>query len=158
MLSKARRERTSCPSAGHGELMRTRGRNTPMTRALQLSVPCVVPPYCVKAVLVSAPRPITLITQEMAMSLHIKSDGTSTRIQFVLPDDIHDGPVSAVGTFNNWVPGAHKLVRRSNGTRSVSVAVPAGQAVKFRYLGAGGVWFDDEDADAITPDGSLINA
>ena len=36
--------------------------------------------------------------------------------------------------------------------------MPAGQAVKFRYLGAGGVWFDDEDADAITPDGSLIRA
>ena len=92
------------------------------------------------------------------MSLHIKSNGTSTRIQFVLPDDIHDGPISAVGTFNNWVPGAHKLVRRSNGTRSVSVAVPAGQPIKFRYLGAGGVWFDDEDADAITAEGSLINA
>ena len=72
--------------------------------------------------------------------------------QFVLPDDIHDGPVSAVGTFNDWVPGAHKLVRRNNGTRSVSVAVPAGQAIKFRYLGAGGVWFDDEDADVITPE------
>src|SRR4029450_7387203 len=92
------------------------------------------------------------------MSLHIKSDGTRTRIQFVLPDDIHDGPISAVGTFNDWVPGAHKLVRRSNGTRSVSVAVPAGQAVKFRYLGAGGVWVDDEDADAITAEGSVIKA
>ena len=41
---------------------------------------------------------------DFLMSLHIKSDGTSTRIQFVLPDDIHDGPISAVGTFNNWVP------------------------------------------------------
>ena len=92
------------------------------------------------------------------MSLHIKSNGTSTRIQFVLPDDILDGPISAVGTFNDWLPGAHKLIRRSNGTRSVSVAVPAGQPIKFRYLGAGGVWFDDEDADAITAEGSLINA
>ena len=92
------------------------------------------------------------------MSLHIKSNGTSTRIQFVLPDDIHDGPVSAVGTFNDWVPGVHKLVRRSNGTRSVSVAVPAGEPVRFRYLAEGGVWFDDEDADAITPEGSLIKA
>ena len=92
------------------------------------------------------------------MTLHIKSNGASTRIQFVLPDDILDGPVSAVGTFNDWVPGVHKLVRRSNGTRSVSVAVPAGQSIKFRYLGAGGVWFDDEDADAITSEGSLINA
>ena len=30
--------------------------------------------------------------------------------------------------------------------------------LKHRYLGAGGVWFDDEDADAITPEGSLIRA
>jgi hypothetical protein len=92
------------------------------------------------------------------MALRITSDGTSTRIQFVLPDDIHDGAVSAVGTFNDWLPGAHKLVRRSNGTRSVTVAVPAGEQVKFRYLGEGGVWFDDEDAHAITPEGSLIRA
>jgi hypothetical protein len=39
----------------------------------------------------------------------------------------------------------------------VSVAVPAGQAINFRYLSAGGVWFDDEHADAIRPEGSLIN-
>jgi hypothetical protein len=92
------------------------------------------------------------------MALRITSDGTSTRIQFVLPDDIHDGAISAVGTFNDWLPGAHKLVRRSNGTRSVTIAVPAGEQIQFRYLGEGGVWFDDEDAHAITPEGSLIRA
>jgi hypothetical protein len=92
------------------------------------------------------------------MALRITSDGTSTRIQFVLPDDIHNGAISAVGTFNDWLPGAHKLVRRSNGTRSVTIAVPAGEQIQFRYLGEGGVWFDDEDAHAITPEGSLIHA
>jgi hypothetical protein len=71
--------------------------------------------------------------------------GVST-IRFVLPDDIHNGPVSAVGDFNGWKPGAHRLVRRSNGTRSVSVTVLAGQDIAFRYLGSGGVWFDDPDA------------
>lgn len=72
------------------------------------------------------------------------------KIQFVLADDVHDGPVSAVGTFNDWTPGAHTLVRRRNGTRSVSVAVAAGQDVHFRYLGSGGAWFDD-------PDGAVIS-
>ena len=43
------------------------------------------------------------------MALRITTDGTRTKIQFVLPDDVIDGPVSAVGTFNNWKPGAHKL-------------------------------------------------
>jgi hypothetical protein len=90
------------------------------------------------------------------MALRIIPNGTSTKIQFVLPDDVHDGAVSAVGTFNDWVPGVHKLVRRRNGTRSVSVAVPKGQEIQFRYLAEGGLWFDDEDADAITPEGSLV--
>ena len=92
------------------------------------------------------------------MALRISTDGTSTKIQFVIPDAAHSGPVSAVGTFNGWQPGAHKLVKRSNGTRSVSVAVPAGETVAFRYLGEGGVWFDDPDADLITPEGSLVQA
>jgi hypothetical protein len=90
------------------------------------------------------------------MTLRITANGTTTKIQFVLPDDIHDGAISAVGTFNDWKPGVHKLIRRSNGTRSVTVAVPKGQRIQFRYLGEGGVWFDDEDAHAITPDGSLV--
>ena len=90
------------------------------------------------------------------MALRIIPNGSSTKIQFVLPDDVHDGAVSAVGSFNDWVPGVHKLVRRRNGTRSVSVAVPKGQEIQFRYLAEGGHWFDDEDADAITPEGSLV--
>jgi hypothetical protein len=90
------------------------------------------------------------------MALRIQTAGNQTKISFVLPDSVHPGPVSAVGTFNDWVPGKHKLVRRSNGTRSVTIAVPSGQEVHFRYLADGGVWFDDEDAHAITQQGSLV--
>ena len=82
----------------------------------------------------------------MAIRVSTNSKTGTSKIQFVLPDDVHDGPVSAVGDFNGWEPGKHKLVRRSNGTRSVSVTVPAGQELRFRYLGSGGVWFDDPDA------------
>jgi hypothetical protein len=92
------------------------------------------------------------------MALKITTKGDTTKIQFVLPDDLVTGQVSAVGTFNDWTPGKHKLVKRSNGTRSVTVAVPAGEAVSFRYLGEGGLWFDDDDAHAITDQGSLIQA
>lgn len=81
----------------------------------------------------------------MAIKLTNDRKTGMSKIQFVLPDDVHDGPVSAVGTFNDWQPGAHKLVRRSNGTRSVSVVVPVGADVHFRYLGSGGRWFDDPD-------------
>lgn len=84
----------------------------------------------------------------MAIRLNTDDKTGMTRIQFVLPDDVHDGPVSAVGDFNEWRPGAHRLVRRSNGTRSASVTVPAGREVRFRYLGSGGVWFDDPEVAA----------
>ena len=91
------------------------------------------------------------------MTIKIAPRRGSTRIQFILPDDVHDGPVSVVGTFNDWTPGVHKLVRRSNGTRSVSVEVPAGEEVRFRYLGSGGVWFDDEDAQLLEAQASLVS-
>ena len=87
------------------------------------------------------------------MTIRIQQKSKTTKIQFVLPDEVHDGAVSAVGSFNDWVPGVHRLVRRSNGTRSVSIDVPRGEEVRFRYLGSGGVWFDDPDADEITPEG-----
>lgn len=82
------------------------------------------------------------------MAIRVSTDSKTgmRKISFILPDDIHDGPVSAVGDFNGWRPGAHRLVRRRNGTRSATVSVPPGQPVHFRYLGSGGVWFDDPDA------------
>jgi hypothetical protein len=78
------------------------------------------------------------------------------RLTFVLAADQPAGQISVVGTFNDWTPGAHVLRRRSNGTRSVSVTLPAGTTVTFRYLGEGNHWFDDEDADAVTSEGSTV--
>jgi 1,4-alpha-glucan branching enzyme len=72
-----------------------------------------------------------------------QAQGDQTHVTFVLPSQEPDGKVSVVGDFNGWTPGRHTLVRRSNGTRSVKVTVPAGQAFGFRYLAEGGVWFDD---------------
>jgi hypothetical protein len=84
------------------------------------------------------------------------SDDAEAKIQLVLPDDVHDGPVSAVGTFNDWTPGRHRLVRRNNGTRSVTLTVARGQELRFRYLGSGGRWFDDPDAELIDHEGGVI--
>jgi hypothetical protein len=84
-------------------------------------------------------------------------NSTTTKVQFVLPHDIHHGPVSAVGTFNGWTPGTHKLVRRANGTRSVTITLDRGQDVRFRYLGADGHWFDDPDAHEIDAGGSVLH-
>lgn len=74
---------------------------------------------------------------------------SSVKITFSLPQDNPDGPVSVVGDFNDWTPGSHPLVKRTNGTRSVAITVPAGHELRFRYLGTDGHWFDDPDADRI---------
>ena len=75
-------------------------------------------------------------------------------VTFVLDEDRE--AVSVVGDFNDRTPGAHPLRRRSNGTRSVTVTLPAGKRVRFRYLADGGRWFDDPDADAHDAQGSLL--
>jgi hypothetical protein len=78
------------------------------------------------------------------------------KITFTLPQDQPLGPVSVVGDFNGWRPGKHVLAKRANGTRSVAVTVPAGSTVRFRYLGDGGHWFDDPDADVVEHDASVL--
>ncbi len=71
----------------------------------------------------------------------VKKD--TVQLTFVLPQDAPGGRVSVVGDFNEWTPGVHTLVKRSNGTRSVKVPVARGASYRFRYLAEGGVWFDD---------------
>ncbi len=74
-------------------------------------------------------------------------DGT-VRVTFALPIDEPGGAVSVVGDFNDWDPLTHPLRRRANRTRSAAVTVQAGTTLHFRYLGEGGVWFDDETVAA----------
>jgi 1,4-alpha-glucan branching enzyme len=76
-----------------------------------------------------------------------QTKGDELHLTFVLPVDEPQGAVSVVGDFNDWQPGAHTLVRRSNGTRSVRVTVERGASYRFRYLGEDGRWFDDPAAD-----------
>jgi AMP-activated protein kinase-like protein len=81
--------------------------------------------------------------------------GGSARVTFRLDGGRPDGTVSVVGDFNGWRPGAHELVARRDGSRSVSVTLVPGE-YHFRYLATGGVWFDDEAADALDGDGGLL--
>ena len=69
------------------------------------------------------------------------------KITFSLPQEQPAGTVSVVGDFNDWTPGKHVLAKRTNGTRSVSVTVPAGTTFRFRYLGENGHWFDEDEAE-----------
>lgn len=74
--------------------------------------------------------------------------GGKTRVTFCLPGDHPGGTVSVVGCFNGWEPGRHELVPRRNGVRTVSLPLGPGR-YHFRYLATGGVWLDDEAADAV---------
>lgn len=82
--------------------------------------------------------------------------GGKTRVTFCLPADAPTGAVSVVGSFNDWEPGRHELIRRRNGVRTVTVRLAPGQ-YRFRYLATGGVWFDDEDADHVDHQGGQLH-
>jgi 1,4-alpha-glucan branching enzyme len=79
----------------------------------------------------------------------IKKTG-ETKVTFILNLDDDRLPASVVGDFNGWNPMAHPLRKRSNGTASVAVIVPAGSQYEFRYLGANDNWFDED------PDGDRV--
>jgi hypothetical protein len=85
------------------------------------------------------------------------SDPDRLLLTFELPVDEPPGPVSVVGSFNDWTPGVHELVDAGDGTRRAHIEVGYGRAVHFRYLGAAGAWFDEPDADEVTAMGSLLN-
>lgn len=76
----------------------------------------------------------------------------AVKVTFTLPTTEFDQPVSVLGDFNGWDPFATPLKKRSNGTRSAVVEVPAGSAVRFKYLSADGRWFCDPDADTVLHD------
>ncbi|MEU7530998.1 glycoside hydrolase family 13 [Saccharothrix sp. NPDC042600] len=80
--------------------------------------------------------------------------GPKRRVTFSLPVDDPDGPVSVVGSFNDWTPGIHELVPRRDGTRTVTVILPPGTH-RFRYLGPDGHWFDDDHAQRLDGDSAI---
>jgi hypothetical protein len=77
-------------------------------------------------------------------------------VTFTLPAGQPAGPVSVVGDFNDWDPHAHPLRKRSNNTRSAVISVPAGSTLCFRYLGDGGMWFDDDSVGPVGEHGATI--
>jgi hypothetical protein len=79
-----------------------------------------------------------------------QKDG-SVQVVFALPDD--GAAVSVVADVFDWDPLAMPLKKRSNGTRSATLVVPRGSAVRFRYLDEAGRFFDDPEGDSLEPNG-----
>lgn len=76
-----------------------------------------------------------------------KGSDTLVKVTFVLSEEECDVPVSVVGDFNDWNPMAMPLRKRSNGTKSVSIELPAGTSYRFKYLAEGGQWFCDSTTE-----------
>ena len=73
--------------------------------------------------------------------------GTRAKVTFALPIGETPTSVSVVGDFNDWNPTTHPMKKRSNGTRSVSVELPAGATYRFKYVSEDGQWFCEPHAD-----------
>lgn len=82
--------------------------------------------------------------------------GDTIAIEFILPASHPNAPASVVGSFNDWQPHRHPLIRRPDGSMRTTVLAPVGTVLHFRYLGADGTWFDEVDADAIDEHGCTI--
>ena len=70
-----------------------------------------------------------------------------TKVTFVLPYEESQPAASVVGDFNNWDVTATRLVKRNNGTRSVTVVLEPEQRYLFRYYSEDGLWFNEDSAD-----------
>ncbi len=77
-----------------------------------------------------------------------KRDSDQVKVTFVLPEDHSFGEeVSVVGDFNDWTPGEHEFVRRSNQTYSTNVTLSEGDRYAFRYYSEEKGWVNEEEAD-----------
>ena len=89
--------------------------------------------------------------KEVRVIKRANASGGSVKVTFVVGVEECDQPVSVVGDFNGWDPLATPLRKRSNGTRSASVELRAGESYRFKYLAEGGRWFCDSDVE-LEPD------
>ena len=81
-----------------------------------------------------------------------KRTSDRVKVTFVLPEDHpYNGDISVVGDFNDWTPGEHRFVRRSNRTYSTNVKLPEDHRFAFRYYSDEDGWIDEDDADDFEP-------
>jgi hypothetical protein len=77
------------------------------------------------------------------LEMSCAEDGEHVVVTFQVPPS-EVGALSVVGDFNNWDPSATPLRPSADGY-TASVTVRPGR-YRFRYLAAGGFWFNDEAA------------
>lgn len=100
---------------------------------------------CALAINHSSTKDIIMIKREVARN---KKEVKVTFVQ-----SLNGQSISVLGDFNSWDPAKGKLVKRANGTASLSVTMEPGTEVQFRYMREDGSWFNDEAADSYAPNG-----
>jgi 1,4-alpha-glucan branching enzyme len=78
-----------------------------------------------------------------------ESGQSATDVTFTLPPGHPSAgtSVSVVGDFNDWDPAAHTFGKFEDGSRAITVSLPVGERVCFRYLADAGQWYDEPEAD-----------
>ena len=77
--------------------------------------------------------------------------GRACRVTFTLPGDVSAETVALCGEFNDWDPASHPMIRRKNGSFSVTLSLPAGRHYRYRYLLDSAQWTNDPTADGAVP-------
>jgi hypothetical protein len=107
--------------------------------------------------LIASPSPSVRICQRRLEAPRDPSQGREWGSQSpFLPTDDETEPVSVVGDVNDWTPRSHPLRRRSDGTRSATITLPAGELDRSATSQPAVGGFDDPEADAQDQEGSLL--
>ena len=75
--------------------------------------------------------------------------GSSCRVTFKVPADVEAERVAVLGEFNAWDAETHPLVKRKDGSHSLTISLDAGNDYRFRYLADGDRWMNDEAPDRL---------
>ncbi|GJM42228.1 MAG: 1,4-alpha-glucan-branching protein [Ardenticatenaceae bacterium] len=82
------------------------------------------------------------------LSKNYSKTGKSCRVTFKLPADVAAETVHLCGEFNEWSPSAHPLIKRKDGSFSITISLDPERSYRFRYLLDNERWENDWDADA----------
>ena len=86
----------------------------------------------------------------MPISKQFLKNKPECKVKFTLSAEEADDAscVALVGDFNNWDIHSTPMKKQKNGSFSVTLNLPAGQKVSFRYLADETRWLNDSAADS----------
>ncbi len=91
----------------------------------------------------------------MALAKQFSKSKPVCKVTFALAPEAVEGAkkIALVGEFNQWDSTANLLKKQKDGQFKVSVELPVGQELQFRYILDGTTWINDDAADKYVPSG-----